>query len=224
LTGGGRTGFELGAAFYPVAHLGLGVRFERIAPSVSGTSTPHDVAIVYLARQPPAYELRQYSYERATDWDDPAGTLSLTTISVNGVVRAAVAPRVRVAASGGLAIGRVGGTLDSVGYTIFSLGGHSVLFPDTAEIGLRFETDTMLGLNLGGGVDVVLGPRVAFTAGCRWLLLGTAEPTVVARRVLNADEIPREIDIEDVREILTADGPSFSLNHARLVLGLKVTW
>ena len=43
-------------------------------------------------------------------------------------------------------------------------------------------------------------------------------------RVLNADEIPREIDIEDVREILTADGPSFSLNHARLALGLKVTW
>ena len=224
VSGSGRAGFELGAAFYPAAHFGLEARLERFAPSLSGTSTPHDVAIIYLAKQPPAYELKQYSYQRATDWDDPVGTVSLTTISANAVLRAAVAPRVRITASGGLAIGRLGGTLDSVGYTVFSLGGHAVLFPDTAEIGLRFPTETRLGLNVGGGVDVVLGPRVALTAGWRWLLLGTAEPAAVARRVLNADEIPREIDIDDVRENLKVEGLSINLNRARVVVGLKLAW
>jgi len=224
LSPGARPGVEIGTAVFPSRLAGLEVRFERVAWPIAGTSSSHDVSIVYLARQPPAYELKQYSYARATPWDDPSGSLDVSAISVNGVVRAAVTSRVRVAASGGLTVARVGGTFESVGFTVFHLGGHAVLFPDTAAFDLEMGPATLVGLNVGASVDLDLGHRVALTAGYRWVALGTVEPDLEARHLLNHAEFFWDIDSAAVRSALTADGPSFDLDHGRLTLGLKVTW
>jgi hypothetical protein len=102
-------------------------------------------------------------------WPDTTGSLVQTTIGLNGAVRAGSARTVNVTVSGGLAVYRVSGATQPLGFTAFRLGGHSVLFSDEYRVGVSLGPETTVGFDIGAEVNLPVGRRSAVVIGYRYL-------------------------------------------------------
>ena len=222
LESGATLGFEGGLALFPTAHVGLEARVERVAPTLSGTSTPHHAELTYTALYPPSYAPVVVTTRNETAWADPSGTATELTFSFNLVGRWAVGPRALARLSGGLTLARLSASAESLGLIEYRLGGHSVMFSEVKKMAFDLGPVNALGLNAGVGIDVVVSPHLALTLDGRWMRTREATPELVFTGVTNPTEAIWEIDLTTARERFTFDPCTLQVNRLRAVAGLKL--
>ncbi len=197
LEGDRRVGFDFGVNWLPSGPVGVQFLVERTSHSFGGANPDYQLAIDYLARQPPDYVERPYSSRRAFSWPDTTGQMAVRRVGANGLARFG-GRAVDLTVSGGFLWSRVSGVFEQAGYYEYRLGGHSTLFYNDVLLGMAFDEAWQLGYNVGAEVGFRAGRQLAFTAGARFFG-PSLEPQVVVGDILNTVifEVPRA-DIEAV--------------------------
>jgi hypothetical protein len=217
-----RTGFDFGVNLFPHRFVGIQLLAARTAGGISGTSTPYEFLLRYMARQPPQYERKQYTVESSREWPAPTGTLTRWDVGVNAVGRWAAGRIVGGTVSGGLAYYHVDGSFERLGYTTSRLGGHAVLFPDTYELSVGMGPSDGMGLNGGASLDLILHRNLALTADYRFFRGSEVEAEVHVTGVVNKDQIIQMESVMEIQEKMAPAPIAVPVNHSRLRFGLKL--
>jgi hypothetical protein len=214
-------GIEVGVNLFPARSLGIQGFVARSSADFAGVNSPYTVQLRYISRPPPDYQPVPVAVSQSVAWPDTTGALRQMTVGVGPVARWRRAP-LTVEAAGGLAWIRLSGEAESLGFTTFSLGGHSVLFADEFRLRVVLEPAWTFGGYLGGALGVDLGRHLALTAGLRMLIAGDAEAvaridTVSASTGAVTTPSPREVEA-----ILALDPVTLSPRRFALTVGLSL--
>jgi len=215
-------GVELGAAFFFAEAVGLQVLLGADRFDVSGTNGPYSTHLEYVSRQPPDYTPRAVVIDHEQGWPDTVGELKARHLSGNLVGRWRLGRRAVGQASGGVTYFRMEGLVSPVGYTVYHLGGHSVLFPEEYQLELTLGPAHAWGVNAGGTLDIDLARQIAITVDFRYFAGGTLAAPVQVERVVNPDEIGILDDIETIQEGLQPPPVELSTRRVRAMAGLKI--
>ncbi|MBI1873161.1 MAG: hypothetical protein HYS05_04625, partial [Acidobacteria bacterium] len=123
-------GFEAGADYFVTPGVGVRALVSYSRAAFSGENGPYAVTLLYTSMQPPDFVPRQFLYQRETPWPATEGAFRQLNISVGGVGRWHSTRGFGATAYAGLGYLRMSGETQSIAYTSFHLGGHSVLFPE----------------------------------------------------------------------------------------------
>lgn len=183
-------------------HAGLEGRVDYRRTGLHGVNGPYIVSMTYLARQPPDFVARQYSYDSSADWPDTSGHTGQLNATAALVLRVGKpkGPTLRLLAGGGLT--RVSGRVEPVGYSTFSLGGHSVLFSDEHRLSMRFGSATTIGLTTGAELHVPVGGHAAMVVGWRLLVPRQMQLAVTVDGLAESDQGINELQWDDVQRTL----------------------
>ncbi len=184
------------------AHLGLEGRVDYRRTGLHGANGPYVVSLTYIARQPPDFIARQYSYDSTTDWPDTSGHVGQLNATAALVFRvgAPKGPTLRLLAGGGLT--SVQGRFEPVGYSTFSLGGHSVLVADEHRLSMRVGSATTIGLATGAEFHVPVGGHAALVLGWRIFVPRQMELAVTADGLAASDQGINPLQFDDVQRTL----------------------
>jgi hypothetical protein len=215
-------GLTGGANLWLTERAGLQILADRVSHSLSGASTPYMFSLQYASRLPPNDDVQIVDAHQTVPWPQVTGSFRDLNVSVNAVVRAGHADRVSATASGGLTIHRLTGTLQPLAFTSFHLGGHSVLLEDDYRLMMALGPTISIGVNVGGDVDIALGPHAALMVGYRYFAAASAQIAAQPLDVVNADQIVFEQPLTDIAARLGATPAIVSFSHSRIIVGLKV--
>jgi hypothetical protein len=171
LDAGAARGFEAGINLFPARHIGVQAFVSRAGADVGGANTPYQVALRYVSRQPPTYDPVEYQLNQSIEWPDTVGRLVQWTAGAGPVV----GWRTRtlgVTASGGFVWARLSGDAEPLGFTVFHMGGHAVLFTDDFRVRASFGPDHRVSAFAGGAFDVAVSDHVAANVGLRAIIGG----------------------------------------------------
>jgi hypothetical protein len=181
----GRT-FEGGINVFPWRNAGLQAFVAYGSADVEGANGPYDVRLSYISRPPPSYDPIPVTFTRSFAWPDTLGRIEQWTFGGGLVARTRPGP-VGASIAAGLAVHRITGTAEELGFTVFHLGGHSTMFYDDFRLRVALGPTTMAGAYVGGAVDVEVTPHVALVAGLR-ACFGTEYDVTVATEAIAARE------------------------------------
>ncbi|RPJ70850.1 MAG: hypothetical protein EHM24_14245 [Acidobacteria bacterium] len=224
IAGDNGTGLELGAAFFFTEAVGIQVLFGADSFDLGGTNAPYTAHLEYISRQPPDYTPRPVIVDHAEDWPDTVGQLKQRHLSFNAVGRTHLGRRVTGQVSGGLTYFRMEGLVSPVGFSVYQLGGHSVLFPEHYQLEVALDPAHTWGGNVGGGIDVELGRNVALTADFRYFAGGTISSPVAVSQILNEDEVISVDPIETIQETLDPPAVELKPTRVRVMAGIRITF
>jgi len=223
LDSGSAPALTLGIDLWPSRRAGIQLLVDWTSADIGGSSSPYSIRLEYEARQPPDYEPRQYVVERTTPWPDPSGELQRLTLALNGLTRWDASRHVAVTLSGGVTSTRLTGDLDSLGFTSFRLGGHSVLFSEEHRVGMELDPVWVTGFDLGATIEYALSGRVALVAGYLYLGGSDARVPVHVRDVLNPDEILVPMSVSDIEAALKPGTVRIESARSRVYAGIRFT-
>lgn len=188
--------------WFPGAHVGLESRVDYRRTGLHGANGPYTVSLTYSARQPPDFVARQYSYDSSADWPATAGHAGQLTATAAMVLRVGPPTRttLRLMAGGGLTSLR--GRFEPVGYSTFSLGGHSVLFPDEHRLSMRLGSATTIGFTTGAELHVPMGGHAAAVVGWRLFIPRQMQLAVTADGLAASDQGINLLQWDDVQRTL----------------------
>jgi hypothetical protein len=221
LDAGTGLGVEVGANLFPARSLGLQVFVSGTGADIAGVNSPYTVQLRYVSRPPPDYQAVPVDLSQSVAWPDTTGTLRQLTVGVGPVARWR-RPPLTVVAGGGLAWTRVSGEAESLGFTTYRLGGHSVLFADEFRLRLAFEPAWTVGGYLGGTLGVDLGRHLAITAGLRMLIAGDAEAVARIDTVSSSTGAATAPSPREVEAIMALDPVTLSPRRVALTIGFSL--
>lgn len=220
LDGGRPLGWVTGVNWLITPRAGVQVFVGRASHGIVGANAPHRLQLSYLARQPPDYVEREFTYDRVIDSPDTAGKYAMWRVATNGLWRVRRG-NVDVTLSAGALFSRLQGYVDQVSYFEFRLGGHSTIFYEEALARLRFSGRWHVGYNAGGEVAMAVATRVAVVAGVR--LMSSPASSAVVVELLNADQMIFAIPTERVQEHVGTRPVRFSRwGGPAITLGVRV--
>jgi len=220
--GQAHVGFEAGGNLFFARHAGLQLIFDRQSPDLEGTNGPYDVTLNYISRPPPDNQAIPVTVHKSTPWPDTTGSITQSTFSLNGVVRAGTASRIDVTFSGGLSIQRLSGTVQPVGFTQYNLGGHSVLFENEYHLAMSLGPTSAVGFNLGGDLNVHVARQVAVLFGYRYFGGPSVDMPVHVASVLNPENITFAQTIADIERWLAPAPAHVQIAGWHVLAGVKV--
>jgi hypothetical protein len=182
--------------------VGLEGRVDYRRPGLHGVNGPHAVTLTYTARRPPDFVPRQYSYESVTPWPDTEGHAGQLTATASVVVRVGAPSRASLRLLGGGGVTSLRGRMEPVGYTTFTLGGHSVLFADEHRLSMRYGPSAALGLSAGAELHVPTGKHAAIVVGWRLFVPRLMELAVTADGLAASDQGINPLQFDDVQRTL----------------------
>jgi hypothetical protein len=215
-------GVELGGAVFLTPAVGIQVLFAADSFDVGGVNEPHSAHLEYISRVPPDYTPRPTVVDRDEEWPDTTGELDQRTLSFNAVGRGRLGRIVVGEVSGGLSYFRMDGETSPLGYAAFTLGGHSTLSYELAELEVDLGPASSWGFNFGGGIDVELARTVALTADFRYFRGGTITAPVTVSQVLNADEVIMQDPLETIQDTVQPAAVELKPTRVRFLAGLKI--
>lgn len=224
LDGGAGLGFDAGANLFLTPYAGIQLVFDRRSSTVTGVNGPYDLTLQYTSRPPPNNEPIPVTIGVQSAWPDTSGSISHTTIGVNGVIRILASPSVNLTFSAGLSAYRLRGEVQPLAYTTFRLGGHSVLFADEYRLAATLEPTSSLGFNAGGDLNVRAGANAALMIGYRYLGGPAVEMPIRVATILNADEITFQQSTTEIQQRLAPAPAQVKIGGSRFRLGLKLTF
>jgi len=154
------TGLQGGVNVFPAAHVGVQVLVDHAAVDLSGANRPYSVALTYVSRPPNSAPI-VVSTTQLVPWPSTSGSVDQTTVGLNAVVRAGRARAVNATVSGGLAVYRISGSVQPIGFTAFRLGGHSALFSDEYRVAASLGPVRSIGFDVGAELNIPLGEHMA---------------------------------------------------------------
>ena len=158
------SGFGAGLNVFPAQRIGVQILLDSFSTILEGSSGPYVLSLQYQSRQPPQYELRTYTYERTSPGPPAEGTLEETAVSLNVLFRIPAGRNLAMDLSAGPTLFFISASAETLLYTKFRLGGHSVLFSDDYDLGLDIPSAVRLGFNIG--TELILFPGRVLAVGC----------------------------------------------------------
>jgi hypothetical protein len=217
-------GFEGGVNLFARPHVGVQIMASRSAVDLSGANGPYRLDMTYVSRQPPDSTPQTFSVHESIPWPDTTGSLSLFTAALNGVVRLGGTDHPSVTAAAGLTYGRIGGTVEQVGYTTFRMGGHAVLFSDEYRLAISLGGASVVGVNAGGELTMPVHRRTAILIGYRFFAAPPIDAPVQVKSILNANEVTNEETIASVSPRLPLAPVRLDVSGWRVLAGVKIAF
>lgn len=223
-TGERPVGFEAGLGLFLSPHAGVQLLVAYDRADLVGSLGDYSLRLDYTARQPPDYVSRPYSYSRTFPGGEAmTGRLKQLTISVNGVGRWALASHVVGSLSGGLSYVRASGEGEPLDYTVFQLGGHSVLFYDAYKLTYSLDKADGIGFNLGGGIEIGLAPWLALVGDARYFATPELELPLTVTGLREDSEVYLSTqDVPTIQKTLNPAPVKVNTARTRLLVALKV--
>ena len=218
---GAGVGVAAGFSVFFVPHGGVQVIVERQSSDATGTNSPYEYTLNYVSRPPPDNLPQSVTVSNAVAWPDTTGSLTLTTIAVNAVARIGRSDRIHGTISGGPAFHRLGGVLQSVAFTTFRLGGHSVLFHDDFRLAMTADSKQEIGFNVGGDLDVVVARHAAIVIGYRLYGGPDADVTFRPTVVLDPNAAGVQQSLDDIKTSLSQAPMRLPMTSSRFTIGFK---
>ena len=122
----------------------------------------------------------------------------------------------------GLPFGPHAGAIQPLGFTMFRLGGHSVLFYDEYRIGASLGPERADGFDVGGELNVPVG-RIAVVVGYRYLGGPTGDVAVTPATIVNADQVVNEMSIAEMSRLFAPGPARVRTSASRFVIGVKTS-
>ena len=199
--------------------------FDYSGVALSGTNVPHQVEFTYLSIQPPSY----IGVERTNAWSFPVsdtiGEMDQRTFSMNGVVRFAEESSIAGSVSAGLSYTRVRLEAEPLAAAGAWTGGHGVIFVDLSEFSVLSDSAHSLGVNLGGTIDISVGPSLTLFADARLFRVGRPTPTLQPDRLISDSFFNNgesdSIILSRITNHVALQPAEIEPSYARLLVGIK---
>ena len=203
-------------------HVGLRLSAHFGEASLSGAPGRYDLSMRYTSLQPPSYEPVEVSLQRSEARPEADGRLKTLALAFDVVAWTNLGSGGRLGVSAGPAWLRTTGRAESLVYTSYFMGGHSVAFSEDYLVSFEFPAST-LGLDVGGFAEVDLGRHAGLRLDVRYTWGPERNAEVTLREIVNADEVIRSADLADIERGLLPAPVRFdpSLFRAALALTLR---
>lgn len=218
--GAGR-GVEVGVNFFPARSVGVQGFVSTTSADIAGFNSPYTVQVRYLSRPPPDYQPVPVAVSQSVAWPDTTGALRQLTVGVGPVARW-LRPPLTIVAGGGLSWTRLSGEAESLGFTTFGLGGHSVLFTEDFRVRVALEPAWTFGGYLGCALGVDLGRHLALTTGLRLLVTGDAEVSPGIDGITDAGGRAAALAPREVAAVMALDPVTLSPRRLALTVGVSL--
>ncbi len=215
-------GVEGGIGFFPTKHAGIQIRLNYVTRDLSGTSSPFAVTLDYTSMQPPDYVPRQYHTDSTRNWPAPTGEVTQLTVSVDGAARWIAGARLSGTVSGGLSFVRTMGSAESLAYTRYWLGGHSVLFSSTYAASFNYGPVTAIGFDIGGDIGVNIAGPLDVLVDVRYVRAGTITPDVRLTGFVEPSDYVGDVPVATVDARMAPIRASFNPSFARIFFGVRI--
>lgn len=167
---------------------------------IDGASSAYRYHLEYEALVPPSYDPTWVKIDSSQAWPAPRGTVQNDVVALDVVAIVPARSGFQVRFSAGASAHRLSGSVESLAYTRFWLGGHSVLFSETHRLRARIEPLWKLGFNVGGELSYPVVPGVyAFLEG-RYLWVSTTELALTPSAVLNERELAMGLTTDEIAQ------------------------
>jgi hypothetical protein len=208
--------------WFPAAHVGLEGRVDYRRSGLHGANGPYVVSMTYIARQPPDFIAREYSYDSSAGWPETSGHAGQLNATAAVVLRLGEpkGPTLRLLAGGGIT--NIRGRFEPAGYSTFSLGGHSVLVVDEHRLSMRLGPATTIGLATGAELHVPAGGHVALLVGWRLFVPREMELAVTVDGLAESDQGINTLQFDDVQRTLAPSPLRWRPVTSDLAAGLAV--
>jgi hypothetical protein len=212
-------GLGLGLSVYPHSAVGFQFLFDRASVDIEGENPPQEVDLTYdtIDFPQPTPVTRQVHY--TLDAPDTEGALDETAFSFNASVRFGAGRPVGGSVSGGLSYYRIHGEAESLAALAAWLGGHAVVFSENYEMSYALADTDVIGFNLGGAIDVALGPRAAFFADVRIFVAPKTDVAVDLEEFVSDNVVT--VPLETVEEYLSLPPMNIDPGYFRVLFGVK---
>jgi hypothetical protein len=167
---------------------------------IEGSSSEYSYHLEYEAHYPPNYEPTWAKIDATQRWPAPRGTLQHDVLALDAVAVLAARGNLELRYAAGLSAHRLSGDLQSLAYTRFWLGGHSVLFSETHQVKAGIDPIWRFGLNVGGDLSFPLFPPVRGFIEGRYLWVPKTELTLEPEAIVNQDEIVMGLTPEQIAQ------------------------
>lgn len=215
-------GVGAGIGLFPARHVGVQFLLDYVTRELTGASSPFAVSLDYIGMLPPDYVPREYHAGGTIAWPAPTGSATQLTLSANGAWRCDAGRRLSVTISGGLTASRSKGFGESLAYTRFWLGGHSVLSSSVLATAFKFGPVTSVGFNVGGNLGVNLAGPLDLIVDVRAFRGGDIRPDIKLTRFVERSEPAGELAVDALAERMAPIRASFNPSFARVLLGVRV--
>jgi hypothetical protein len=179
------------------AHVGLQLSAHYGEADLTGTPGHYDLSMLYTSLQPPSYEPVEVSLHRSEAQPAAEGRLKTVAVALDLVAWADLGSRGRLGAFAGPAWLRTKGRAESLVYTSYFMGGHSVAFSEDYLVSFEFPVSA-LGLDVGGFAEVDLGRHAGLRLDVRYTWGPERDAEVTLREIVNADEVIRSAELADI--------------------------
>ncbi len=215
-------GVGAGIGLFPARQVGVQFLLDYVTRELTGASSPYAVSLNYIAMLPPDDVPRQVHAGETIAWPAPTGSATQLTLSANGAWRYDAGRRLSVTISGGLTAFRSKGSGESLAYTRFWLGGHSVLSSSALATAFKFGPVTSIGFNLGGNLGINLAGPLDLIVDVRAFRDGDIRPEIELTRFVDRSEPAGELAVDALAERMAPIRASFDPSFARVFLGVRV--
>ncbi len=217
-------GVEAGAEIFFGRALGIEAAVVHSHATVSGSdNSVYQTSLRYIGMQPPDYIPREYTAGGPQGWPDTTGSVSTTSVLLGGVVRLdSGRGRVGGTVGAGVSLTKVNARVESVGYTSYRLGGHSVLF----DFQHRFVagtsgSDAIVRPYVSGQIDLRLNSRLSIVTGLRVVIGSTADVAAHAADLVEPDESVTATDLAVMQNVLTMGPMTLPTTRWHLTVGVR---
>lgn len=194
-------GLQLGVERALGAHLGLQLLGNYSDAELSGEPGQYELRVTYTSRPPPSYEPVEITLRRSEARPEAMGRLKTLALALNLSAWLDLGPRARLGVSAGPMWLRTTGHAESLVFTSYTLGGHSVSFSEDHLVSFEFATSG-LGLDLGGSLEAELGRAVGIRVDVRYGWGPERDADVTLREIVNASEIIRSASLAEIEAAL----------------------
>jgi hypothetical protein len=170
------------------AHLAIQLLGEYATSDVTGEPGQYDVRLVYTSRPPPSNDPVVVESIRSEARPPATGELETWVAAANVAAWLDAGSKGRVGVSAGPAWIRTSGRAESLVYTTYSLGGHSVLFSEDHVVSFEFPSSG-LGLDVGTFFETDLGSNVGLRLDARYYWSPERDAVVTLLAVVNATDV-----------------------------------
>jgi hypothetical protein len=217
-------GAEIGVDVFLTRIVGIQAALVRSRASLSGSgNSEYRTSLRYIGMQPPDYVPREYTTENAQAWPDTTGSVSSSTLLVGGVVRLGSAgSRISGTLAGGVSSTRVDARVESLAYTSYRLGGHSVLFGSQHRVVIGTAgSDAVLRPYLAGQIGLRLNGRLSAVAGLRVEIGGAATINVRPDSLVDPNDGIFVPNLADAGSVLALQPMQLPMPRGEVMVGLR---
>jgi hypothetical protein len=202
-------------------HVGVQLSGHYGQADLSGLPGQYTLAMTYTSRPPPFYEPVEVEVKRAEAQPAAEGRLKTVAVSLDVVGWADAGSRGRVGLTAGPAWLHAKGSAQSLVYTAYFMGGHSVAFPGDYRVSFEFPASA-LGLDLGGFAEVDLGRHAGLRLDARYCWAPEKDAEVSVSEVLNPEDITRTLAEVDIQAGLAPAPVRLDLSFFRAAIALSI--